>query len=261
MPPPDWKMPPLRHRANDTHPSSSSYSSSSNPSSSSQVKVAFGRDLRRLFNFAPDYTPLNHGSFGTYPRNILEHRTQLLRDWEARECIYNLHTYPVKLRESRATVAPLLGVDVHVDEVVLVANATTGVNVILRNLRYEEGDVILYPSTVYDSCLKTVCSLEETTPVKGYEIEYEYPIEDDELVALFSDTIKRLQKTGKRVRVAVFDTIVSKPGVRVPWERLVQLCREMGVLSLVDGAHAIGHIDMTHTGRVKPDFLVTNCHK
>lgn len=250
----DWKMPPLRHRASDSHPSPST-TSSTNPTS----QVPFGRDLRRLFNFAPDYTPLNHGSFGTYPRNILEHRTQLLRDWEARECIYNLHTYPVKLRESRAAVAPLLGAEV--DEVVLVANATTGVNVVLRNLVYEEGDVILYPSTVYDSCLKTVLSLEESTPVRGCEIAYEYPIEDDELVGLFRDTVKRLGEEGKRVRVAVFDTIVSKPGVRVPWERIVQVCREMGVLSLIDGAHAIGHIDMTHTGRVKPDFLVTNCHK
>jgi selenocysteine lyase/cysteine desulfurase len=28
--------------------------------------------------------------------------------------------------------------------------------------------------------------------------------------------------------------------VRMPWEKLVEACREMGVLSLVDGAHGIG---------------------
>jgi selenocysteine lyase/cysteine desulfurase len=45
---------------------------------------------------------------------------------------------------------------------------------------------------------------------------------------------------GGRVRLAMFDTVLTFPGVRLPWERLVELCREMGVLSLIDGAHGIG---------------------
>ncbi|KAE9364225.1 hypothetical protein N431DRAFT_473824 [Stipitochalara longipes BDJ] len=39
------------------------------------------------------------------------------------------------------------------------------------------------------------------------------------------------------------------------------LCKELCVLSLVDGAHGIGHIDLAHLGKVSPDFVVSNCHK
>ncbi|KAK3374685.1 aminotransferase family protein-like protein [Podospora didyma] len=215
--------------------------------------------MRQLFNFAPTYMPLNHGSFGTYPTAVLEYRQQLLRDWEARECIYAKWTYPKLLKESRALIAPLLGVDT--DEIVLVPNATTGINTVLRNLVFEAGDVVLFPSTTYSANLKTIQSLEETTPVRGHQMSIVYPVEDDQVVELFRTNIEALVKDGKRVRVAIFDTISSRPGVRVPWERLVSLCRQLGVLSMVDAAHAVGHIDMTHTRVVKPDFLVSNCYK
>jgi selenocysteine lyase/cysteine desulfurase len=47
----------------------------------------------------------------------------------------------------------------------------------------------------------------------------------------------------------------------MPWETLVQACKEMNILSLIDGAHGIGHIDLSHLGEVDPDFFVSNCHK
>ncbi|KAK3349703.1 aminotransferase family protein-like protein [Lasiosphaeria hispida] len=222
-------------------------------------RVAYGRDMRRLFNFASGYTPLNHGSFGTIPRIVLEYRAKLIREWEERECISLVFEYPRLLKESRALVAPLLGAET--DEVVFIPNATTGINTVLRNFVYEEGDLIIFPETIYSACRKTVQSLEETTPVRGYEIDVIYPIEDDDLVELFRATARKLADKGHRIRIAIFDTIASRPGVRVPWEKIVVACRELGILSVIDGAHAIGHIDMTHTGQVKPDFLVSNCHK
>ena len=43
-------------------------------------------------------------------------------------------------------MAEFLGVPV--DEVVFVPNATTAINVVLRSLRYEKGDVVLHLSTL-----------------------------------------------------------------------------------------------------------------
>lgn len=60
--------------------------------------------------------------------------------------------------------------------------------------------------------------------------------------------------------MAVFDTVVSAPGVRLPFERLVGVCRERGVLSLVDGAHGAGCVGMD-LGGLDADFWVSNCHK
>lgn len=280
------EMGPLRDKARESHPSPAAADARPTPAAVTEADggrslsrsvpasasvsasaadlpppTAFGAPMRALFPFAPTYRPLNHGSYGTFPLAVLEHRQRLQRDMEARECIYKHFSFPRLLREARAAVAPLLGA--HVDEVVLAPNASTGINTVLRNLAYAEGDVALCFTTVYPACLKTLQSIGETAPLRVHSIEAEYPIEEAELLARFRAAAEELRnREGLRVRLAIFDTIASLPGVRVPWEKLVETCRHYGILSLVDAAHGIGHIDMTHTGTVvKPDFLITNCHK
>lgn len=162
------------------------------------------------------------------------------------------------LARSREALASFLNVPV--DEVVLVPNASTAVNVVLRSLRFEKGDVILHFSTVYSAVQKMVEYLRETTEVGSVNVTIEYPISDEVLVSRFRAAIKRVRTEGSKVRIAIFDTISSMPGVSVPWERLVEVCKTEGVLSLVDAAHGAGQIPL-HLGKVRPDFLTTTLHK
>lgn len=221
--------------------------------------VAFGAEMRKLFNFADNYTPLNHGAYGTFPRAILEKQQDFQRQYEARPSVFETHTYPELLKESRAAIAPLLGAEV--GDVGFVRNASTGTSLMLGNLKYEEGDVILHLDTLYGACVKSIQFLEETTVVKRKPINVTLPATFEVIVQAFKDAIREVKDAGLNPKVAVFDTIVSQPGFRLPWEDLVKLCRDNGILSAVDAAHAVGHIDMTHTAEVSPDFLVSNCHK
>ncbi|KAI8958352.1 PLP-dependent transferase [Daldinia sp. FL1419] len=222
--------------------------------------VSFGKQMRQAhFSFAPSYTPLNHGSFGSFPSCVREYQRRLQRETEARPDTFIRFIYPGLLREAREAVAPLLGADT--DEVVFVPNALTAINTTLRNLTYQDSDVIIYFSTIYDACHKTIQSLEETTSVRSYCIELVYPIEDNEIVDKFRSAILEVQNQGKSVKLALFDTVLTFPGVRFPWESLVPICRQYGILSCIDGAHGIGHIDLRHASRIGPDFFITNCYK
>ena len=210
------------------------------------------------FQFAPTYTPLNHGAFGTYPKLVQKrfHEVQALS--EARPDEFMRYDSPKMLDESRLTMANYL--DVPVDELVFSQNATTAINVVLRSLVFNKGDVIIHLSTVYGSVEKTIEYLRETTMVENRNVAVEYPIDDNTLVTRYHDAIKAAKLDGKNVRLAIFDTISSLPGVRVPWERLVQICKTEGVLSMVDGAHGIGQISLD-LAIVQPDFFTSNCHK
>jgi selenocysteine lyase/cysteine desulfurase len=148
-----------------------------------------------------------------------------------------------------------------VDEVVFVPNATTAVNTILRNLTYSAGDVILHFNTIYGACKKTIESLCETTAVESVEIVIQYPVEDEEILQKFCETVKVIQQVEKRAKIAIFDTVLTFPGVRFPWEALVTCCKKLEILSLIDGAHGIGHIDLTRLGEIGPDFFTSNCYK
>lgn len=100
----------------------------------------------------------------------------------------------------------------------------------------------------------------ETTLAQAAKVEYTFPVEDDWLVSAFASKIAEIEAQGGKVKIAVFDTVVSTPGVRLPFERLTKLCREKGVLSLIDGAHGVGHMKLD-LGALDADFFVSNCHK
>ncbi|KAL9124053.1 MAG: hypothetical protein Q9217_006579 [Psora testacea] len=219
----------------------------------------FGRLMRDThFLLDPSYNPLNHGSFGTYPKYVQKRLHECQAMSEARPDAFVRHQCPALLDESRATVADYVGVPS--DEIVLVPNASTATNVVLRNLQFEKGDVVIHMSTVYGAVEKTIAYVSEITPLESINVAISYPMSDDNVVNQFRIAIQATQQAGQKVRLAIFDTITSMPGLRVPWERLVALCKEQGVLSFVDGAHGIGQIKID-IPNVQPDFLVSNLHK
>ena len=200
------------------------------------------------------------GSFGTYPRDV---RCALRNYQDLAEAMPDKiirYDYLTMLDRSREELAGLL--NVATETIVLVANATTGVNIVLRNLIYQPGDVIVYFDAIYPACEKTIQYLVETTAVEAVKVEgWAFPIEDEDFVAKFRETVTKVQQDSKRrVRIAVFDTVCSLPGVRMPFEKLTKACRDMGVLSLIDGAHGVGHVKLD-LADLDSDFFISNCHK
>lgn len=252
--------------------------------------LAFGKDVRKEFLFDPDYHNLNHGTFfltfcpsyhvpetGFIPTNrigsfgaipsYIQGRLQYYQNlYNRRPDEFMQYEYPRLLDENRQAIAELVNAP-HADEVVLVANATTAVNVVLRGLAEawsaDGRDEILYFSTVYGSCGETIDYVVDSTygRVSSRAIDLIYPLPDSEIIARFRAAVQHSREVeGKRPRVAVFDVVSSNPGVRFPFEAITSVCRELGILSLVDGAHGVGMIDLDMTS-LDPDFFVSNCHK
>lgn len=142
-----------------------------------------------------------------------------------------------------------------------------GVNIVLRNMTWQEKDAIIYFDTIYKACENTLISIQEMNPQlhlrkvgHNQDFGYSLPCTHSEILNAFSQTISRLMYDGYKPKLAIFDAIVSLPGVRFPFERLAKLCKEYGILSLIDGAHGIGQIPL-NMNQVDPDFFVSNCHK
>lgn len=93
-------------------------------------------------------------------------------------------------------------------------------------------------------------------------LELNYPMEDEDIVRLTKETIqKEHSKPGERkIRFCVCDAISSSPGVRFPFEAINKLAQENGILTLIDGAHAVGQIDFD-LKELDPDYFITNCYK
>lgn len=182
---------------------------------------------------------------------------------EARPCSFALYDYATPLDASRKALETL--VNAPPETVVLVGNATEGVNTVFRNLRWNQDgkDVILFFSTIYEACAKItdyVVDYNGAGTVNSKEIHLDYPLEDAEIIQRFRKAVAEVQAEGKRARVCVFDVVSSKPGIVFPWEEMCKVCKELGVLSLVDGAQGIGMVDLD-LQKADPDFFTSNCHK
>ncbi|KAL2850140.1 PLP-dependent transferase [Aspergillus pseudoustus] len=220
--------------------------------------VPYGAAMREQFLCDPSFLNLNHGSFGTYPKPVQKALRGYQDQVEGRPDPFIRYTTPKELDRSRAAVAKLLNVPR--DECVFVKNATTGVATVLQNLPFTANDVIVHFETVYGAVEKGIASLAESRTVQVRRVKYEMPISHEELVGRFLDVVKAARGEGLNVKVALFDLITSLPAVRFPFEKLTEICREEGILSLIDGAHGIGQIPLD-LAKLQPDFLASNCHK
>lgn len=264
------------------HPSDERQKNPLGPDLTTDQPVAFGKPLREAyFTLDRAYHNLNHASYGTIPTAIQARLRHYQARHEQRPDHFIRYAYPALLQTNRAAAAALLNAPA--DDVVFVPNATTGVNTVLRGFPWsaDGGDEILYFSTAYGACEKTIAYVRDATGgrVQGRRIPLTYPVSDAAVVQSLRDAITTTharaphhhdddargegekKTTTKRPRVALFDTVSSTPGVRVPFEALVATCRELGVLSLVDAAQGVGMLDDLDVAALDPDFLVTNCHK
>jgi isopenicillin-N epimerase len=197
---------------------------------------------RDLFLLDPAFVYLNHGSFGACPRPVFDVYQRWQRELERQPVNFLARRLEDELTEVRTRLAAYVGAAA--DELALVPNATFAMNAILRALPLEPGDEILTTGHEYGAI---ELLLDFVAARSGARIVRRSP---EEIRAGAS----------RRTRVLVISHVTSPTALLLPVDELCRAAREAGVLSVVDGAHAPGHVplDLESLGA---DFYAGNCHK
>ncbi|CAG7925512.1 unnamed protein product [Penicillium olsonii] len=225
---------------------------------SATSQTPFGKPMLKHWMFDPDYKNLNHGSFGAHPIPVKDAQRAYMDLADQQPDPYIRRHNSEHLIKARDAVARLINAPR--SECVFVKNATTGVATVLYNLAFQPEEALIYFEPVYGAVEKGVVSLQEHRSLKARKVSFQFPIAEDELERRFREVIQQTRDEGLKVRASVFDGIVSNPGVRFPFERITAICREEGILSVIDAAHGIGQIPLDME-KLQPDFFVSNCHK
>src|SRR5258706_15755939 len=83
-------------------------------------------------------TYLNHGSFGSCPRAVLDFQHRIRDRLERQPVQFFVRDLETLMDQARTALAEFLGAEA--DDLVFVPNATAGVNSVLRSLRFKRGD-------------------------------------------------------------------------------------------------------------------------
>nr|AET25531.1 LolT [Epichloe glyceriae] len=221
-------------------------------------RIPFGKPMLEAFCMDPEYTNLNSSSCGSWPKVVSE---QIRDHWsrlEAQPDLFSEFSQGSVLQEARLGLARL--VHAAASECVLVSNVTTGIFTVLYNQAFEERDVVVTLSTTYGAIDHAITSLAETRPFKTRRVEFELPATGETIVSRFETATAQIRAEGLRPRLAILETIVSIPAVRMPFEDLLRVCQREGIMTLVDGAHSVGQFEV-NLQELQPDFFVSDCHK
>ena len=201
----------------------------------------------------PNTVFLNHGSFGATPIAVLEEQDRIRRLME-RDPVHFVERLSHEMwQDSINELSKFLNADS--GGMSFVANATTGVNTILRSLNLSKGDEIIVPDHAYQACRNAIDFVTERSGARTVVIRIPFRIDDesdiiDPIISAISD----------RTVLAMIDTVSSPTGIRMPFEKLVGLIQERGVDVLVDAAHGPGIVPL-NIRKLNAAYITGNCHK
>jgi isopenicillin-N epimerase len=201
----------------------------------------------------PAVAMLNHGSFGACPLPVLARQTQLRQQLEAEPVRFLVRELPALWDESRRTLAELVGAAG--EDVVFVANATAGVNAVLRSLRFRPGDELLVTNHGYNACSNVVRYVAQREGAEVVTADVPIPVESPRQVV---EAV--LARVTARTRLALIDHVTSPTAIVFPVDEIVRELNARGVDALIDGAHAPGMLPLD-LARLGAAYYTGNLHK
>jgi selenocysteine lyase/cysteine desulfurase len=209
---------------------------------------AFWAVVRAQFMIPDDRLFLNPATLGAQPRAVVDAVVEYTRR--------TAETYPPRTDWAglKARVGRLLNADPA--GLVFPRNTTEAMNFVAQGLELGAGDEVLTTDHEHIGGLCCWELLAARREVTLRQLPLPVPARSkDELVAMFRDALT------ERTRVISISHVTFTNGTTMPVAEITALCREHGIICVVDGAHPPGmmRVDMEALG--PPDFYASSPHK
>jgi isopenicillin-N epimerase len=217
------------------------------------VTPADWAEARGLMLLDPAVAYLNTGSFGPLPRCVFDRITALRRSLAEEPMNFMLRCVPALLWRARERLAGFVGAEPR--RLMFTANVSASINLVASSLSLAPPGEILLTDHEYttmqwcwERAAKHLGLTLRTFPLPAMAAD-PGEIVDAAVRAMSGQT-----------RLFFFSHILSTTGLILPARELCVEARRRGILTVVDGAHAPGFLDLDLAG-IPCDFYAGSGHK
>lgn len=205
---------------------------------------AYWDEIRKMFPMPLNEGYLNTGTIGATPQPVLDAMTGHLEEYARNIAKIDWSDGGIKIITGyfpHDSIRKKLGIIMNADitELSLIKNAHMGMNMMAGGLDLNAGDEVIQTNIEHTGGKSGWEMIAKRKGIVIRQIPIQTPIPNPEyIIDLVRDQIT------PRTRVIAIPHILSVPGDILPVKEICAMARRMGILTVIDGAQAIGHIQI-----------------
>jgi isopenicillin-N epimerase len=210
-------------------------------------------DIKHQFLLNPEVTYLNHGSYGACPKPIFDDYQKWQRALEFEPVQFISKKREEALLISKKALAKYVGCDS--EDLFFIQNPTTAVNQIIKSLDLKAGDEVLTTDHEYGAMDKTFSFYSKKKGFYYRRQKISLPLLSKE--QFIEDFWKGYNE---KTKVVFLGHCTSATALLFPAKEICERAKELGLITIVDGAHIPGHFPL-NLQNIKADFYTGTLHK
>ncbi len=211
----------------------------------------YWREIQSAFTLDRELINLNNGNTCPAPRVVLEACKRYMDMANMLPVQYN-NGIGRNLPAIRRAMAKEFGCDL--DELAFTRNASESLQIAQNGLDLRAGDEVITTEQDYPRMLTTWDQRVRRDGITVKRLQFPVPTTQDDLYERFAQAIT------PRTKVLHFCHITNLTGQLFPVQRLARLARARGLVTIVDGAHALAHFPF-QLRDLECDYYGVSLHK
>lgn len=213
----------------------------------------YWNNIAGMYHQNVKFINLESGYFSPSPESVKDYWINYVNEINESPSYY-MRNSQVDMREKvREKLANYSGIKT--SELVLTRNTTESMNIIIQGIRLKKGDEILRTNLEYPNIIQALDMRERRygTKVRIVDVPI-HPKNQQEIVD------KVIGAVNKKTKVILISHMVFLNGQVFPVKEVCAKAREMGLETIVDGAHSFSHVDMD-ISEIGCDYYASSLHK
>ena len=223
------------------------------PAADIAVDEDFWTGIRGEYNLKPDYINLENGYYNILPKELLESYIQHIREVNYQGSYYMRTVQYDNKKAMAAKLANLTGCSP--EELILTRNTTESLDTIISGFPWNAGDEAVMAEQDYGSMLEMFKQVSRRYKVVNKIVSIpNHPLSDEEIVKVYENAIT------EKTKLLMVCHMINITGHILPVRKICDMAHSKGVQVMVDGAHALAHIQF-NIPDLHCDYYGASLHK